>query len=251
MLSDKDLKRYVRQIIIPTVGIEGQNKLYSSSVLVVGAGGLGSPVLYYLAAAGVGHIGIIDKDSVEVSNLNRQIIHGETDINKPKTESATETINWLNPNIKITPYQIELKPDNISPIVSQYDFIVEASDNFETKFLVNDVCVSLKKPFVIGGVYQFEGQMMTVIPGVTACYRCVLKQIPEPGTYPTSCESGIMGTTAGFFGVIQANEALKYLLFKDINRLLADKMLYGDLQYNAFEIIKVAKDPKCEACGSI
>ncbi|MHA1686595.1 MAG: HesA/MoeB/ThiF family protein [Candidatus Heimdallarchaeaceae archaeon] len=251
MLSDKDLKRYVRQIIIPTIGIEGQEKLHSANVLVIGAGGLGSPVLYYLAATGVGHIGIVDKDTVEISNLNRQILHGEKDIGKAKTQSAVETIHWLNPKIEITPYQTELNSDNIHSIVSQYDFIVEASDNFETKFLVNDACVSLKKPFVIGGVYQFEGQMMTVIPGITACYRCVLKQIPEPGTYPTSCESGIMGTTAGFFGLIQANEALKYLLFNDIDRLLTDKMLYGDLQYNVFEIIKVARDSKCESCGSI
>lgn len=249
MLSERELKRYVRQIVIPDIGIEGQKKLYDARVLVVGAGGLGSPVLYYLAAAGIGNIGIIDKDVVEMSNLNRQIIHGETDIGKAKTESAKEKIIQINPHVKVKTYQMKLTENNMPTIIADYDFVIEASDNFETKFLVNDACVAKNIPFVIGGVYQFEGQMMTVLPRETACYRCVLKDIPEPGTYPTSCENGIMGTTAGFFGVIQANEAIKYLLFHDKEQLLVNKMLYVDLKYNSFEIISIAQDPNCKACG--
>ncbi|MHA1305048.1 MAG: HesA/MoeB/ThiF family protein, partial [Candidatus Heimdallarchaeaceae archaeon] len=242
LIGKEEQKRYVRQIIMDNIGEEGQIKLKKSKVLVVGSGGLGSPVLYYLASAGIGTIGIIDGDEVEFSNLNRQIIHYEIDVGKPKTQSAKEKLSQMNSNIKIETYQTALKHDNAVDIISKYDFVIEASDNFETKFLVNDTCVALNKAFSIGGVIKFEGQMLTVIPGVSACYRCIFKEIPEPGSYPNACESGIMGTTAGFFGIIEANEAIKYILFMDKQKLLVDKILYCDLEYNSFELLEVRRD---------
>ncbi|OLS32577.1 MAG: hypothetical protein HeimAB125_07650, partial [Candidatus Heimdallarchaeota archaeon AB_125] len=154
----------------------------------------------------------------------------------------------LNPNIKIEVHEIQLDENNIEDVINNYDFIVEASDNFETKFLVNDTCIKLGIPFVIGGVFQFEGQMITVLPQKTACYRCVFKEIPVSGTYPTTGEEGVMGTTAGFFGLIEANEAIKFLVFKDKDRLLANKILHADLQYNSFDTFDVERDINC-ICG--
>ena len=245
MLSEKELEKYNRQIIISNIGAEGQKKLKSSKILLIGLGGLGSGVSYYLAASGIGLLGLLDKDKVELSNLNRQILHYETNLNKNKTKSAFEKLSQLNSDIKIILHETYLNEDNAEEIISGYDFVVEASDNFETKFLVNDTCVKMGIPFVIGGVFQYEGQMMTVIPNETACYRCVFKEIPIPGTYPTTSEEGVMGTTAGFFGLIEANEAIKYLLFKDIEKLLANKILHADLQYNSFETFEVEKDDNC------
>ena len=252
-LSENEKKKYVRQIILDNVGIKGQEKLKESKILVVGSGGLGSSVLYYLASSGVGTLGIIDKDLVEYSNLNRQIIHFEKDVGKSKTQSAKEKLSLLNKDITINTYQFEINSLNAESIIADYDFIVEASDNFETKFLVNDTCVKLGKAFTIAGVMKFEGQIMTVIPKFSACYRCVFSEIPEPGTYPNSCELGIMGTTAGFFGIIEANEAIKYILFNDsdsINdKLLVNKILYVDLESNLFDTIIIQKNEECTACG--
>jgi len=249
MLNKKEKEKYNRQIIIPDFNLAGQEKLKESKVLVVGLGGLGSGAAYYLASAGIGEFGILDKDKVELSNLNRQILHQETNVGDLKINSASQKLSKLNKDIKINEYNIDLNKDNSVEILSNYDFIVEASDNFETKFLVNDTCVKLGIPFVIGGVYQFEGQMMTVIPRKTACYRCVSKEIPEPGTYPTTSEGGVMGTTAGLFGVIEANEAIKSIVFQDINQLLTNKMLYIDLRYNTFEIFKIERDNECISCS--
>jgi len=249
MLNKKEKEKYNRQIIIPDFNLAGQEKLKESKVLVVGLGGLGSGAAYYLASAGIGELGILDKDKVELSNLNRQILHQETNVGDLKINSASQKLSKLNKDIKINEYNIDLNKDNSVEILSNYDFIVEASDNFETKFLVNDTCVKLGIPFVIGGVYQFEGQMMTVIPRKTACYRCVSKEIPEPGTYPTTSEGGVMGTTAGLFGVIEANEAIKSIVFQDINQLLTNKMLYIDLRYNTFEIFKIERDNECISCS--
>lgn len=249
MLSDKELEKYQRQLIMPGFGSEGQNKLKSSKVLVVGLGGLGSGVVYYLASAGIGTIGIVDKDCVELSNLNRQILHYEENLNQAKTESAVNKIRKMNTDIIIKPYNEALTKENAESIISEYDFVIEASDNFETKFLVNDTCVKLKVPFVIGGVIQFEGQLMTVIPKKTACYRCIFKEIPEKGTYPTTDKEGIMGTTAGIFGIIEANEAIKYVVFKDYEILLTNKMLYIGLMNNDFEVYKIARDENCPICS--
>jgi molybdopterin/thiamine biosynthesis adenylyltransferase len=245
MLNEDELSKYNRQIIISNIGIEGQEKLKSSKVLIIGLGGLGSSVAYYLTSAGIGYLGLLDKDKVELSNLNRQILHYESDVGKSKTESAFSKLSKLNSDIRIEIHEDQLSKDNIENIIKDYDFIVEASDNFETKFLVNDTCIKLGIPFVIGGVFQFEGQMITVLPKETACYRCVFKEIPTPGTYPTTGEEGVMGTTAGFFGLIEANEAIKFLVFKDKGRLLADKILHADLQYNSFDTFDVEKDLSC------
>ena len=248
MLEKEEKEKYNRQIIIPNFGQEGQIKLKNSKVLVIGLGGLGSAVLHYLACAGVGYLGIVDKDKVELSNLNRQILHYETNIGESKTSSAKDKMNQLNKNVMIEEIKIKLDKNNIESIISGYDFVVEASDNFETKFLVNDACVKKGIPFVIGGVHQFEGQIITVIPKKSACYRCIFKQIPEKGTYPTTSEEGIMGTTAGLFGVVEANEVIKFLVFQDYEKLLVDKMLYADLQYNTFDIFRVDRDETCIIC---
>lgn len=251
MFQENKKKKYNRQIVIEGIGEKGQEKLLQSKVLVVGAGGLGSGCLYYLTAAGVGEIGILDKDKVELSNLNRQILFNETDIGKLKVESAKNKLQKLNKDVEIHSYQEEINGKNASKIIQNYDFVIEASDNFETKFLVNDTCVKLGIPFSIGGVITFEGQLLTVIPHKTACYRCIFKKIPKKGTYKTTKEMGIMGTTAGFFGIIETNEAIKYLIYGENDaRLLTDKILFADLQYNTFEVIQVQRDKKCFACGS-
>lgn len=249
MLNKNEKEKYSRQIIIPNFSLDGQEKLKRSKVLVIGLGGLGSSAAFYLASAGIGDLGLLDKDKVELSNLNRQILHQEINVGELKIKSALQKLSKLNQDIKIKEYNISLNTDNSESILSNYDFIVEASDNFETKFLVNDTCVKLGIPFVIGGVYQFEGQMMTVIPRKTACYRCVSKEIPESGTYPTTNEGGIMGTTAGLFGVIEANEAIKHIVFRDTEQLLINKMLYIDLKYNTFEIFRIERDTQCITCS--
>lgn len=251
MLNEKELEKYNRQIIISNFGIEGQEKLKSSRVCVIGLGGLGSGIVYYLASAGVGFLGLMDQDKVELSNLNRQILHYEEDKGKAKTLSAVEKISKLNPDINIEKYSISLDSSNIEELISNYDFVVEASDNFETKFLVNDTCCKLGIPLVIGGVYQFEGQMLTVIPGQTACYRCMFKDVPKPGTYPTTSKDGVMGTIAGFFGIIEANEAIKYLVYQDPLKLLTNKILYVDLQYNTYETFQIERDENCRSCSNL
>ncbi len=251
MLDERELEKYNRQIIISHFGTKGQVALKTSKVCVVGLGGLGSSIVYYLAVAGIGSLGLIDQDQVELSNLNRQILHYESDKGKLKTKSASEKVTKLNPDIKIVEHSIILDSSNIEDLLSGYDFVVEASDNFETKFLVNDTCCKLRIPFVIGGVYQFEGQMMTVIPGETACYRCMFKEIPTPGSYPTTSENGVMGTTAGLLGIIEANEAIKYLVFKNHEKLLVNKILYADLQYNSYETFRIERDKTCKSCSEL
>ncbi|TFG09393.1 HesA/MoeB/ThiF family protein [Candidatus Heimdallarchaeota archaeon] len=249
MLDDKELEKYNRQIIISNFGREGQEKLKSSKVCIIGLGGLGSSIAYYLASAGIGTLGLIDQDKVELSNLNRQILHYEEDVGSAKTQSAADKITQLNPDINVRTHSIKLDSSNIQTLLSGYDFIVEASDNFETKVLVNDICCKLDLPFVIGGVYQFEGQMMTVLPGKSACYRCIFKEIPTPGSYPTTSDDGVIGTIAGLFGIIEANETIKYLVFEDPQKLLLNTMLYVDLQYNSYETFQIERDIKCKSCS--
>ncbi|MHA1199499.1 MAG: HesA/MoeB/ThiF family protein [Candidatus Heimdallarchaeaceae archaeon] len=251
MLDERELEKYNRQIIISNFGIQGQEKLKSSKVCIIGLGGLGSSIAYYLATAGIGSLGLIDQDQVELSNLNRQILHYEEDKGKAKTLSAFEKITKLNPDVKIVEHSVTLDSSNIEKLLSDYDFVIEASDNFETKFLVNDICCKLGIPFVIGGVYQFEGQMMTVIPGKSACYRCMFKEIPTPGSYPTTSEDGVIGTIAGFFGIIEANEAIKYLVFRDSQKLLVNKIMYVDLQYNSYETFQIERDNNCKSCSQL
>lgn len=244
----KEFARYERQILLPEIGIEGQEKLLAASVLVIGAGGLGSPVLQYLAAAGVGRIGIADADTVSESNLHRQILHPMKNIGKNKAESAAERLKELNPNVKRTLYPEYITPDNISEIIKDYDFIIDAVDNFESKFLINDACVLEKKPFCHAGVIQFHGQVMTYVPGQGPCYRCIFEDIPEKESIPTSAQVGVMGPVCGIIGCTQALEAIKYITGS--GKLLTGAMWIYDALNLTSRIAKFSKcSSKCRVCG--
>ena len=228
--------------MLDEVGAEGQEKLKNAKILVVGAGGLGSPVLLYLAAAGVGHIGIVDADNVDLSNLQRQVIHFTKDVGTPKVESAREKIVAINPDVEVTAYMEFLNSDNAKDIIAQWDFVVSATDNFAAKYIVNDVCVMLGKPFSHGGILRFEGQTFTYIPG-SACYRCIFKEPPATGNAPT----GVLGAVAGVLGTIQATEALKYIL--GVGELLTDRLLMFDAKTMTFRTINISRRTACEICG--
>ena len=223
--TDDQVQRYSRHILLKGVGGKGQRKLLNSKVLVVGAGGLGSPISLYLAAAGVGTLGIIDADTVELSNLQRQVIHHTPDVGRTKVQSAANKIAEINPDVTVHAYQYRLNKDNILDLIANYDFVVEGTDNFPTKFLVNDACILADKPFNQGGILRFQGQTMTHVPG-SASYRCVYRQPPPPGAVPTCSEAGVLGAVAGMLGTIQATETLKYLL--GIGELLTNRILMFD-----------------------
>ena len=220
--NDDQVQRYSRHILLKGVGGRGQRRLLNAKVLVVGAGGLGSPISLYLAAAGVGTLGIIDADTVELSNLQRQVIHHTPDVGKAKVLSAAEKIQEINPDVTVRPYEYRLTKDNILDLIAEYDFVVEGTDNFPTKFLVNDACILSDKAFNQGGILRFQGQTMTHVPG-SASYRCVYREPPPPGAVPTCSEAGVLGAVAGMLGTIQATETLKYLL--DIGDLLTNRIL--------------------------
>ena len=234
--TDDQVQRYSRHILLKGVGGKGQRKLLESRVLVVGTGGLGSPIALYLAAAGVGHIGLIDPDTVELSNLQRQVIHHTPDVDRPKVVSAAEKIAELNPDVAVETYQMRLDKDNILGLIGEYDFIVEGTDNFPTKFLVNDACILADKAFNQGGILRFQGQTMTHVPG-TASYRCVYREPPPPGAVPTCSEAGVLGAVAGMLGTIQATEALKYLL--GIGELLTNRIMMFDALTMAVRVVDV------------
>ncbi len=246
-LNDDQIERYSRQIILPHVGGKGQEKLLSAKVLIVGAGGLGSPAALYLASAGIGKIGIVDSDKVELNNLQRQILHSTSDAGRAKVESAKARLNATNPDIEIIPYDIRLTSENILDIVKEYDIVVDGSDNFPTRYLVNDASVLSGKPLSHGGIFRFDGQAMTILPGVSACYRCLFPEPPPPGLMPSCQEAGILGAVAGVIGTIQANEVLKYVL--GIGELLAGRLLVFSALDSSFRRVKVSKDPKCPVCG--
>ncbi|MBN2003559.1 MAG: HesA/MoeB/ThiF family protein [Anaerolineae bacterium] len=239
-------ERYARQVVIPEIGIEGQSRLSKARVLVVGAGGLGSPILLYLAAAGVGVLGIADDDRVTPSNLNRQILYTAQDLGLSKALTAVQRVRALNPDVKAIPYEERVLRDNGHSLVLQYDLVVEASDNLETKALMNEVCVGAKLPLVWGAVSRFEGQMGTYLPG-HACRCCVFPQTPEPGTYPTPAELGIVGATAGVIGALEAQEALKILL--GIGEPLSDRILLWEGTRVVFDIVSLERNPDCPVCG--
>ena len=222
-LTNEQLERYSRHILLKDVGVKGQKKICAGRVLIIGAGGLGSPAALYLAAAGVGTIGIADADTVDLSNLQRQIIHGTDDIGKPKVESARETIQALNPDVEVITYPEYLSSQNILPILEDYDFVLDGTDNFASKFLINDACVMAKKPFSHAGILRFQGQLMTVIPGESPCYRCVFKEMPPKNAIPTCREAGVIGAMAGTIGSLQALEAIKYHQISDRRRRTADR----------------------------
>lgn len=244
--SQSQLERYSRHIILREIGPEGQEKLLNSKVLVVGAGGLGSPVLLYLAAAGVGTIGIIDFDNVDLTNLQRQVIHATSKVGQPKVTSARERIVELNPDVNVVVYHDTLTTDNAHGIIMDYDIVVEATDNFSSKFLVNDACVKAGKPFSQGGVIRFEGQTFTHVPG-TACYRCLYNAPPPAGQEPSCSQAGILGSIAGMLGTIQATEVLKFIT--GTGGLLTNRLLMFDALAMNFRSLNVERDPDCAVCG--
>ena len=244
--TEDQIHRYSRHILLQDVGVEGQEKISNGKVLIVGAGGLGAPVALYLAAAGVGTIGIIDGDVVDLSNLQRQIIHFTPDVNKAKVLSSKEKINQLNPDVKVIAYQELLTAANALEIIKDYDFIVDGTDNFPVKFLINDACVMAGKPFSHGGILRFDGQTITVLPG-TACYRCIFHSPPPPETVPTCSEAGVLGAIAGMLGTIQATEVLKYLT--GVGDLLTNRLLTFNAKRMEFRTINVKHNHKCGICG--
>lgn len=247
-LTTDQIERYSRQIMVPDLGGKGQLRLRRSRVLVVGAGGLGSPAAFYLAAAGVGTLGIIDPDRVELSNLQRQILHGTPDLEREKVVSAKEKLTQLNPDVEVIGYPVRLEHHNAPELFRQYDFIVDGSDNFPTKFLVNDVAVSLGKPYSHAGIVRLQGQTMTIIPGKSACYRCLFKAPPPPEEILSCQQAGILGAVAGTIGSIQATEAIKYLVgFEE--GLLLDRLLTYDAKMMKFHTVEVKKNDNCAVCG--
>lgn len=236
MLTPKQIERYRRNILLEDVGIEGQQKLLSAKVLVVGTGGLGSPICLYLAAAGIGNIGIVDADAVDMSNLQRQVIHFTSDLGTPKVNSAKEKMEALNPDINVTAYETFLYKENAETIIAPWDFIIDATDNYDSKYLINDTCVKLGKAFSHGAIFRLQGQVFTHLPG-TADYRCFFKEPPPPGTMPKASESGVLGVIPGITGTIQATEALKYIL--GMGDLLTDRLLTFDAKTMDFRVIKL------------
>jgi len=246
-LTESQIERYSRHIILNEVGGIGQQKILTSRILIIGAGGLGSPAALYLAAAGVGTIGLVDSDRVDLSNLQRQIIHATKDIGRPKTTSAQETIEQINPDVKVETYNYRINAANIRAIINDYDFIIDGTDNFATKFLINDACIFENKPFSHGGILRFSGQTFTVIPGKTACYRCVFIEPPPPGAVPTCSQAGVLGVMAGIIGTLQANDALKYVL--GIGDLYTNRLCMYDALSGQFRIKTVSKNNQCPICG--
>ncbi|MGW8162046.1 MAG: HesA/MoeB/ThiF family protein, partial [Desulfobulbales bacterium] len=245
--TPEQLHRYSRQILLKEIGVEGQVKLSRAKVLVAGAGGLGSPAALYLAAAGVGSIDIVDSDLVDVSNLQRQIAHTSLDIGRAKAESAAERMLAINPELCVRPLHTRLCADNIMSIIRGYDFVLDGTDNFPTKFLLNDACVLAGIPLSHGGVLRFEGQTMTILPGRSACYRCVFRQPPLSGAVSSCSEAGILGAVAGMLGIIQTAEALKYIT--DAGDLLTNILLRFDALKMDFRRIPLTRQEDCPVCG--
>jgi adenylyltransferase/sulfurtransferase len=245
--SEEQIERYSRQIILPDVGGKGQRKLLESKVLVVGAGGLGSPAGYYLAAAGVGTLAFVDFDVVELSNLHRQILHNTERVGQSKTASAAATIAQLNPDVQVIQYQKQLTSENALEIFGPYDVIIEGSDNFPAKYLANDACVLMDKPLVFGAVFQFDGQVSVFQPHQGPCYRCIFPQPPPPGTVPSCQEAGVFGAVPGVIGTIQAVEAVKLLL--GLGEPLVGRLLIYDGLMGEFLEVKIQQSPDCPVCG--
>lgn len=244
--TDEQLERYSRHIILKDIGIEGQEKMIKGKVLIIGTGGLGAPAALYLAAAGVGTIGLVDGDVVDRTNLQRQVIHFTPDIGKPKVISAKEKIIQINPEVKVNTYQELAMANNILDLIKDYDFIIDGTDNFPAKFLINDACVMAKKPFSHGGILRFDGQAMTYTPGNT-CYRCVFNEPPPKNAVPSCSQAGILGAVAGILGTIQATEALKYLIGK--GELLTNKLLIFNALNMNFRTVKLTCNVHCPVCS--
>jgi adenylyltransferase/sulfurtransferase len=246
-LTVDEVRRYSRHLIIPDVAMAGQQRLMNAKVLCVGAGGLGSPALMYLAAAGVGTLGIVEFDTVDESNLQRQIIHGQSDIGKSKAISAKEKIAEINPNVNVVVHEVRIDTDNVMEIFSQYDLIVDGTDNFATRYLVNDACVLLKKPYVWGSIYRFDGQASVFWAEYGPCYRCLYPEPPPPGMVPSCAEGGVLGVLCASIGSIQTTEAIK--LITGIGEPLIGQLMIYDALEMSYRKIKVRKDPKCPLCS--
>jgi sulfur-carrier protein adenylyltransferase/sulfurtransferase len=246
-LSNEEIARYSRHLIMPEVGMEGQQRLKAASVLMIGTGGLGAPLGMYLAAAGVGRLGIVDFDVVEASNLQRQIIHGTKDVGRPKIESARDRLRDINPHIEIETHDTRLTSENALRLLASYDVVVDGTDNFPTRYLVNDACVLTGKPNVYGSIFRFEGQASVFWAERGACYRCLYPEPPPPGLVPSCAEGGVLGVLPGIIGAIQANEAIKIILGAE--DILVNRLLLFDAWQMKFRELKLRKDPKCPACG--
>ncbi len=248
-LMNEQLERYSRHIILKQVGGKGQEKILSGKVLVIGTGGLGAPAAMYLAAAGVGTIGLVDFDVVDLSNLQRQIIHQTQDVGKAKVDSGRETIAAMNPDVKVHTYNELVTAANIKDIIrdQDYDFILDGTDNFPAKFLINDACVLSEKPFSHAGIIRFQGQTMTYVPGEGPCYRCVFKEPPPKDAVPTCRQAGVLGVMGGILGTLQATEALKYLL--GVGELLTGHLLTYDALSMTFRKVKLPRNENCAVCG--
>lgn len=250
MLNEELMERYSRHIILSEVGVEGQQKLRGSKLLIIGTGGLGAPAAMFLAAAGIGTIGLVDGDKVELSNLQRQVIHHTGDVGKDKTQSARETINEMNPDVNVVTHNTWIDSSNILDIFASqdYDFIIDGTDNFSAKFLINDACVMAQKPFVHAGIIRFVGQLITYIPGADApCYRCLFKEPPPEGSVPTCREAGVLGVMGGVIGTLQATEAIKYIIGQGEN-LTGNLLTYDALTMN-FRKVEIGRNKDCVLCG--
>ncbi|MEU5988470.1 adenylyltransferase/sulfurtransferase MoeZ [Spirillospora sp. NPDC047418] len=246
-LTRDEVNRYSRHLIIPDVGMSGQKRLKNSKVLIVGAGGLGSPALLYLAAAGVGTLGVVDFDVVDESNLQRQVIHRQSSLGKPKVESAAETVREINPLIDVVVHNMALDRDNIMDIFSQYDLILDGTDNFATRYMVNDAAVLLGKPYVWGSIYRFDGQASVFWAEYGPCYRCLYPEPPPPGMVPSCAEGGVLGVLCSSIGSIQVNEGIK--LLTGIGEPLVGRLMIYDALEMTYRSVKVRKDPECPLCG--
>jgi adenylyltransferase/sulfurtransferase len=245
--TPEQMQRYSRHFMVPEVGEQGQAKLLEAKVLLVGAGGLGCPTALYLAAAGVGTLGMVDADFVDLSNLQRQVLHGTSDVGRPKTQSAMETLSELNPGCKVVPYQTRLSSENVMEIIRDYDIIVNGCDNFPTRYLLNDACVFLKKPIVDGSIFRFEGQATVYKPGEGPCYRCLYPEPPPPGMVPSCADAGVLGVLPGMVGVIQATEVIKLLIGQ--GQPLVGRLLIYDALEMSFRTLKVRRNVDCPVCG--
>jgi len=246
-LSKDEILRYSRHLLMPEVGVPGQEKLKAASILLIGAGGLGSPLGLYLSAAGVGRLGIVDFDKVDYSNLQRQILHRTKDVGRSKVKSAKRRIGEVNPLVKVKTYEFPLTRDNIMKIIKKYDIVIDGTDNFQTRYLVNDACIFQNKPNVYGSVFRFDGQASVFYPGKGPCFRCIFPDPPPPDLVPSCADGGVLGVLPGLIGLIQATEAIKLIIGK------GDSLIGRLLTYNAlsmkFREIKIPKNPKCPVCG--
>ena len=248
-LNDDEIRRYSRHLTLPEVGVAGQRKIRSTSVLCIGAGGLGSPIAMYLAAAGIGKLGIVDFDSVDYSNLQRQILHTDADVGRSKVQSAGDTLRGINPNVEVALHNTRITSENAFDLIRPYDIVVDGTDNFPTRYLTNDACVLLKKPNVYGSVFRFEGQASVFAPHLGGpCYRCLYPEPPPPGMAPSCAEGGVLGVLPGIIGCIQATEILKLALGKG-DSLIGRLLLFNALEMR-FRELKLRRDPECPLCGA-